>query len=85
MRQKIKCRYISYWTLCKTFKRYFNAKCLKLKMKKKIKAIFFATLQEQLDYLRFPLGNFLKSEIRDMAKILIYLLKINQIVKIYVL
>ncbi len=28
----------------------------------------FATLQDQLDYLRFPLGNYLKSEIRDIAK-----------------
>ena len=28
----------------------------------------FATLQEQLDYVRFPLGNYFKSEIRKMAK-----------------
>ncbi len=28
----------------------------------------FATLQEQLDYVRFPLGNYKKSEIRNLAK-----------------
>ena len=28
----------------------------------------FATLKDQLDYVRFPLGNFLKSDIRSMAK-----------------
>ncbi len=28
----------------------------------------FATLQDQLDYVRFPLGNYFKSEIRKMAK-----------------
>ncbi len=28
----------------------------------------FATLQDQLDYVRFPLGNYFKSEIREMAK-----------------
>ena len=28
----------------------------------------FATLKDQLDYVRFPLGNYLKSEIRDFAK-----------------
>ena len=28
----------------------------------------FATLQNQLDYVRFPLGNYFKSEIRKMAK-----------------
>ena len=28
----------------------------------------FATTKEQLDYLRFPLGNFTKNEIRDIAK-----------------
>ena len=47
----------------------FNAKLFKAKDEKKDQSYFlFATLQEQLDYLRFPLGNFLKSEIRDMAK-----------------
>jgi tRNA-specific 2-thiouridylase len=25
----------------------------------------FATLKNQLDYVRFPIGNFLKSEIRE--------------------
>ena len=28
----------------------------------------FATLQDQLDYVRFPLGNYFKSEIRKMAE-----------------
>jgi len=28
----------------------------------------FATLKDQLDFLRFPLGDYFKSEIRDMAK-----------------
>jgi len=47
----------------------FNAKLFKAKDEKKDQSYFlFATLQEQLDYIRFPLGNFLKSEIRDMAK-----------------
>ncbi len=37
--------------------------------KKKDQSYFlFATLQDQLDYVRFPLGNYFKSEIRKMAK-----------------
>ncbi len=46
-----------------------NAKLFKARDENKDQSYFlFATLQEQLDYIRFPLGNFLKSEIRDMAK-----------------
>ena len=38
----------------------FNAKLFKAKDEKKDQSYFlFATLQEQLDFLRFPLGNFL--------------------------
>ena len=46
-----------------------NAKLFKAKDETKDQSYFlFATLKEQLDYVRFPLGNYLKSEIRDMAK-----------------
>jgi len=46
-----------------------NAKLYKAKDPGKDQSYFlFATLKEQLDYVRFPLGNFLKSEIREMAK-----------------
>lgn len=46
-----------------------NAKLFKAKDELKDQSYFlFATLQHQLDYVRFPLGGFLKSEIRDMAK-----------------
>jgi tRNA-specific 2-thiouridylase len=46
-----------------------NAKLFKAKDKKKDQSYFlFATLNDQLNYVRFPLGNFLKSEIRDMAE-----------------
>ena len=45
-----------------------NSKLFKAKDKTKDQSYFlFATLQEQLDYVRFPLGNYLKSEIREMA------------------
>ena len=46
-----------------------GAKLFKAKDSTKDQSYFlFATQQEQLDYLRFPLGDFLKSEIRCMAK-----------------
>ena len=46
-----------------------KSKLFKAKDKKKDQSYFlFATLQDQLDYVRFPLGNYLKSEIRKMAK-----------------
>ena len=46
-----------------------NSKLYKAKDKSKDQSYFlFATLQDQLDYVRFPLGGYLKSEIRDMAK-----------------
>ena len=46
-----------------------NAKLFKAKDEKKDQSYFlFATLKDQLNYLRFPLGHFLKSEIRDMAQ-----------------
>ena len=46
-----------------------NAKLFKAKDEKKDQSYFlFATLKDQLNYVRFPLGNFLKSEIRDMAE-----------------
>ena len=46
-----------------------NSKMYKAKDLTKDQSYFlFATLKEQLDYLRFPLGNFLKSEVRDLAK-----------------
>jgi len=46
-----------------------NAKLYKAKDETKDQSYFlFATLKEQLDYVRFPLGDFLKSEIREMAK-----------------
>ncbi len=45
-----------------------GSKLFKAKDKKKDQSYFlFATLQEQLDYVRFPLGNYFKSEIREMA------------------
>ena len=45
-----------------------GSKLFKAKDKKKDQSYFlFATLQDQLDYVRFPLGNYLKSEIREMA------------------
>ena len=46
-----------------------NAKLFKAKDVTKDQSYFlFATLKEQLNYVRFPLGNYLKSEIREMAK-----------------
>ena len=46
-----------------------NAKLFKAKDEKKDQSYFlFATLKNQLDFVRFPLGNFLKSEIREMAE-----------------
>ena len=45
-----------------------ESKLFKAKDKTKDQSYFlFATLQDQLDYVRFPLGNYLKSEIRQMA------------------
>jgi len=45
-----------------------DAKLYKAKDKKKDQSYFlFATNQEQLNYIRFPLGEFLKSEIRKLA------------------
>ncbi|MBS56240.1 MAG: tRNA 2-thiouridine(34) synthase MnmA [Rickettsiales bacterium] len=45
-----------------------SAKLFKAKDKDKDQSYFlFATLKEQLKYLRFPLGGFFKSEIRDLA------------------
>jgi tRNA-uridine 2-sulfurtransferase len=45
-----------------------DSKLFKAKDKTKDQSYFlFATLQDQLDYVRFPLGNYLKSEIRQMA------------------
>ncbi|MDC0161629.1 tRNA 2-thiouridine(34) synthase MnmA [bacterium] len=45
-----------------------GSKLFKAKDKSKDQSYFlFATLQDQLDYVRFPLGNYLKSEIRKMA------------------
>ena len=45
-----------------------DSKLYKAKDKTKDQSYFlFATLQDQLDYLRFPLGNYLKSDIRKMA------------------
>ena len=46
-----------------------GSKLFKAKDKTKDQSYFlFATLQSQLDYVRFPLGNYLKSEIRKMAE-----------------
>ena len=46
-----------------------DSKLYKAKDKTKDQSYFlFATLQHQLDYVRFPLGNYLKSEIRQMAE-----------------
>jgi len=46
-----------------------GSKLYKAKDKTKDQSYFlFATLQDQLDYVRFPLGNYLKSEIRQLAK-----------------
>ncbi len=46
-----------------------NSKLFKAKDLKKDQSYFlFATLQDQLDYVRFPLGDYLKSEIRQMAE-----------------
>ncbi len=46
-----------------------ESKLFKAKDKNKDQSYFlFATLQDQLDYVRFPLGDLLKSEIRKMAK-----------------
>ena len=46
-----------------------NAKLLKAKDATKDQSYFlFATLKDQLDYVRFPLGDYLKSEIRELAK-----------------
>jgi len=45
-----------------------DAKMFKAKDIKKDQSYFlFATSQDQLDYLRFPLGEYLKSEIRNLA------------------
>ncbi|MBL6841152.1 MAG: tRNA 2-thiouridine(34) synthase MnmA, partial [Pelagibacterales bacterium] len=45
-----------------------ESKLFKAKDKTKDQSYFlFATLQDQLDYVRFPLGNYFKSEIRQMA------------------
>tara|TARA_B100000029_G_C17564298_1_gene954525 strand:- start:788 stop:1879 length:1092 start_codon:yes stop_codon:yes gene_type:complete len=45
-----------------------GSKLFKAKDKTKDQSYFlFATLQNQLDFVRFPLGNYLKSEIRKMA------------------
>ena len=45
-----------------------GSKLFKAKDKTKDQSYFlFATLQDQLDYVRFPLGNYFKSEIREMA------------------
>ncbi len=45
-----------------------NAKMFKAKDSKKDQSYFlFATTKKQLDFLRFPLGNYFKSEIRDIA------------------
>ena len=45
-----------------------GSKLFKAKDKTKDQSYFlFATLQDQLDYVRFPLGHYLKSEIRQMA------------------
>ncbi|MDC0343177.1 tRNA 2-thiouridine(34) synthase MnmA [Alphaproteobacteria bacterium] len=45
-----------------------ESKLFKAKDKSKDQSYFlFSTLQDQLDYVRFPLGNYLKSEIRQMA------------------
>ena len=46
-----------------------NARLYKAKDKSKDQSFFlFATLKEQLNYVRFPLGNYKKTEIRDIAK-----------------
>ena len=46
-----------------------GSKLFKAKDKNKDQSYFlFATLQDQLDYVRFPLGNYFKSEIRKMAE-----------------
>jgi len=46
-----------------------NAKLYKAKDASKDQSYFlFATLKEQLDYVRFPIGEFMKSEVRQIAK-----------------
>ena len=46
-----------------------GSKLFKAKDTKKDQSYFlFATLQDQLDYVRFPLGSYLKTEIRKMAE-----------------
>ncbi len=46
-----------------------NAKMFKGKDQKKDQSYFlFATTREQLDFLRFPIGEYFKSEIREKAK-----------------
>ena len=46
-----------------------NAKLYKAKDDSKDQSYFlFSTTKDQLDYLRFPLGNYLKTEIRKIAK-----------------
>ena len=46
-----------------------GSKLFKAKDVKKDQSYFlFATLQDQLDYVRFPLGGYLKTEIRQMAQ-----------------
>ena len=46
-----------------------NAKLFKARDESKDQSYFlFATLKDQLDYIRFPLGNYMKSEVREMAQ-----------------
>ncbi|PPR46458.1 MAG: tRNA-specific 2-thiouridylase MnmA [Alphaproteobacteria bacterium MarineAlpha5_Bin9] len=46
-----------------------NAKLYRAKDLKKDQSYFlFATTKDQIDYLRFPIGEYYKSEIRDLAK-----------------
>ena len=46
-----------------------NAKMFKAKDTKKDQSYFlFATTRNQLDFLRFPIGEYFKSEIREIAK-----------------
>ena len=63
-----------------------NAKMYKAKDTKKDQSYFlFATTKEQLDFLRFPIGEYYKSEIREIANKLSLKLKISLIVRIFVL
>ena len=48
----------------------------KAKDKKKDQSYFlFATTKDQLDFLRFPIGNYFKSEIREIANKYIFTCK----------